>query len=170
MSGSQILLYTIRGINPAEVLTSLDVLADKIIIDCNNYDIPEDFDYQPIEYSLAEKLASEVPQAHIVKAFNTFAQEVFELAPSPLKDLNVSCFVAGDNKAACQKVMQLAEEIGFTPIDSGQLRNARMLEKMADFIRYMIIGQNLGSLAILSLQILPAAQTQRLGGRKISNL
>ena len=166
----EILLYTIRGINPAEVLNSIDVLTGKIIIDCNNFEIPENFDYQAIEYSLAEKLASEVPQAHVVKAFNTFAQEVFELAPSPLKDYNVSCFIAGDNQVARQKVMSLANDIGFTPIDSGKLRNARMLEKMADFIRFMIIAQNLGSYATISVNTLPTADKSRLGGRQASNL
>ena len=166
----EVLLYTIRGIDPKEVLTSTDVLTDKIIIDCNNYEIPDDFEYQAIEHSLAEKLAEQVPQAHVVKAFNTFAQEVFELAPSPLKDYDVFCFVAGDNDAARQKVMQLAKDIGFTPVDSGKLRNARMLEKLGDFIRYMIMGQELGSYATISVKTLPAAETSRLGGRQASNL
>lgn len=166
----EVLLYTIRGVDPNEVLTSIEVLTDKIIIDCNNYEVPEDFDYKAIEYSLAEKLADEVPQAHIVKAFNTFAQEVFELAPSPLKDYNVSCFVAGDDETARQKVMQLAKDIGFTPVDSGKLRNARMLEKMGDLIRYMIMGQELGSYATISVKTLPAAKISRLGGRQASNL
>lgn len=165
-----VLLYTIRGVDPNEVLTSIAVLKGKIIIDCNNFEIPEDFDYKAIDYSLAEQLASQVPQAHVVKAFNTFAQEVFELAPSPLKDYDVSCFVAGDNEAAKQKVMQLAKDIGFTPIDSGKLRNSRMLEKLGDFIRYMIGGQELGSYATISIQTLPAAKTTRLGGRQASNL
>jgi 8-hydroxy-5-deazaflavin:NADPH oxidoreductase len=70
-SFGDVLLYTIRGVNPAEVLTSIDVLNGKILIDCNNYDIPENFAFSSIELSLAEKLASEVPQALTVKAFNT---------------------------------------------------------------------------------------------------
>lgn len=166
----EVLLYTIRGIAPNEVLTSIDALTGKIIIDCNNYEVPEDFNYQEIEYALAEKLGSQVPQAHIVKAFNTFAQEVFELAPSPLGDYDVSCFVAGDNDAARQKVMQLAKDIGFTPVDSRKLRNSRMLEKLGDFIRYMIMGQELGSYATISVKTFPAAETLRLGGRQASNL
>ena len=166
----EVLLYTIRGLNPTEVLTSIDVLTDKIIIDCNNFEIPADFDYDAIAYSLAEKLASEVPQAQIVKAFNTMAQEVFELAPSPLKDYDVSCFVAGDDEAARQKVMQLAKDIGFTPVDSGKLRNARMLEKIGDFIRYLIIGQGLGSSATISVRQLRDPEKSRLGGRQASNL
>ncbi|MEY4518392.1 MAG: hypothetical protein RLZZ499_991 [Cyanobacteriota bacterium] len=165
-----VLLYTIRGINPAEVLTSIDMLNDKIIIDCNNYDIPENFAYPPIELSLAEKLASEVPQARVVKAFNTMAQEVFELSPQPLKEYNVSVFVAGDDGEAKKTVMNLSKDMGFAPVDCGELRFARLLEGLGDFIRYLMIGQNLGSYATISVATLPEAQNQRLGGRQSSSL
>jgi len=58
-------LYTVRGVNPAEVLTEIKILDGKILIDCNNFDIPEGFAYAPIAQSLAEKLATEVPNAHV---------------------------------------------------------------------------------------------------------
>lgn len=164
-----VLLYTIRGVNPADVLTSIDVLDDKILIDCNNYEIPENFAYPAIEYSLAEKLASEVPQARIIKAFNTMAQEVFELAPQPLKEYNVSVFVAGDDEDARKTVMSLAADIGFVPVDCGELRFARLLEGLGDFIRYLIIGQKLGGYATISVETLPEAKNQRLGGRQSSS-
>ncbi len=80
-----VLLYTARSIHPKEIFTSTKILTDKIIVDLNNFEIPEGFDYLPIEKSLAEQLSEEVPNAHIVKAFNTIPQEVFELAPEPLK-------------------------------------------------------------------------------------
>ena len=64
-------------------------------------------------------LAEQALDARVVKAFNTIPLEVFELAPEPLKDYNVSVFVAADDPAAKQAVMQLAQEIGFNPIDSG---------------------------------------------------
>lgn len=166
----EVLLYTIRGVNPAEVLSHIEVLSGKVLIDCNNFEIPEGFAYPPIEQSLAEKLASEVPKVRVVKAFNTMAQEVFELAPTPLKDYDVSCFVAGDDEAARNMVMKLAEDIGFNPVDCGGLRNARLLEGLGNFIRFMIIGQKLGSYATISVDVLPAAQQERLGGRQVSNL
>mgnify|MGYP003471077496 FL=1 len=165
-----VLLYTIRGMNPAEVLTSIDILNGKILIDCNNYDIPENFAYSPIEISLAEKLASEVPHARVVKAFNTMAQEVFELSPQPLQGYNVSVFVAGDDTEARKTVMNLAQDIGFAPVDCGELRFARLLEGLGDFIRYLMIGQNLGAYATISVATLPEAQNQRLGGRQSSSL
>jgi 8-hydroxy-5-deazaflavin:NADPH oxidoreductase len=165
-----VLLYTIRGVNPAEVLTSIELLNGKILIDCNNYDIPENFAYPPIEISLAEKLANEVPQARVVKAFNTMAQEVFELSPQPLKEYDVSVFVAGDDVEARKTVMKLAQDIGFVPVDCGELRFARQLEGMADFIRYLMFGQKLGSYATISVKTLPGTETQRLGGRQSSSL
>jgi 8-hydroxy-5-deazaflavin:NADPH oxidoreductase len=165
-----VLLYTVRGVNPAQVLTTVEVLSGKILIDCNNFDIPEGFAYPPIVQSLAEKLASEVPTARVVKAFNTMAQEVFELAPTPLKDLQVSVFVCADDIAARQVVMNLAKEIGFAPVDCGELRHARLVEGLGDFIRFILIGQLQNPYATISVNVLPAASNQRLGGRQISNL
>ncbi|MBW4617820.1 MAG: NAD(P)-binding domain-containing protein [Cyanosarcina radialis HA8281-LM2] len=166
----EVLLYTVRGINPAEVLTSIEVLTGKILIDCNNQEIPADFAYPTIIQSLAEKLAAEVPMAYVVKAFNTMAQEVFELAPDPLKSHDVSVFVAGDNESAKQTVMQLAGEIGFQAIDCGQLRQARLIETVGDFIRLLIIQQQMGAYATISVHSLPPAGEERLGGRQASNL
>jgi 8-hydroxy-5-deazaflavin:NADPH oxidoreductase len=166
----EVLLYSVRGVDPAEVLTDIAVLTGKILIDPNNSVIPAEFAYEPIVKSLAETLAEQVPQAIVVKAFNTMAQEVFELAPSPLKAHQVSAFVCGDDAAARQVVMQLAEEIGFVSVDCGELRQARLLEGLADFIRFMIIGQLQNPYATISVNVLPVATSQRLGGRQASNL
>lgn len=165
-----VLLYTARGVNPQEVITSIEMLSGKILIDCNNFEIPEGFAYPPILQSLAEKLASEVPNARVVKAFNTMAQEVFELAPSPLKNYHVSVFVCADDTEARQVVMKLAEDIGFVAVDCGELRHARLVESLGDFIRLMIIGQLQNPYATISVNVLPAASQQRLGGRQGSNL
>jgi 8-hydroxy-5-deazaflavin:NADPH oxidoreductase len=166
----EVLLYTARGVNPAEVLTDTAVLTGKILIDPNNSAIPEGFAYAPIVKSLAETLAEQLPQAIVVKAFNTMAQEVFELAPSPLKDHQVSVFVCSDDAAARQVVMQLATAIGFVAVDCGELRQARLVEGLGDFIRLMIIGQLQNPYATISVNVLPGATSQRLGGRQVSNL
>jgi 8-hydroxy-5-deazaflavin:NADPH oxidoreductase len=165
-----ILLYTARGVDPAAVFSSTEVLTGKILIDPNNSTIPDGFAYEPITISLAEILAAQVPHAIVVKAFNTMAQEVFELAPAPLNQHHVSAFVASDDAAARQTVMQLATDIGFVAIDSGALRNARLLEGMADFIRLIMIGQQQGPYATLSVNVLPTPTAQRLGGRQASTL
>ncbi|MCA1993270.1 MAG: NAD(P)-binding domain-containing protein [Coleofasciculus sp. S288] len=167
---ADVILWTARGIVPSELLSAPEVLDGKIIIDCNNQDIPEGFAYPAIAESLAEKLAKDVPNASVVKAFNTMAQEVFELAPQPIKEYQVSVFVAGDDEQAKKTVMQLAEEIGFVPVDSGVLRHARLIEGLGDFIRLIIIGQQQGPYATISVNVLPRAEGQRLGGRQASSL
>ncbi|MUL39257.1 NADPH-dependent F420 reductase [Gloeocapsopsis dulcis] len=165
-----VLLYTVRGVHPAEVFSSTSVIDNKILIDCNNQEISENFDYPAITQSLAEKLAAEVPNAKVVKAFNTMAQELFELAPIPLKNYNVSVFVAGDDESAKQTVIQLVQEIGFQAINCGELRHARLIESAGDLIRLLMIQQQMGSYATISVRSLPPAETQRLGGRQASNL
>lgn len=166
-----VLLWTARGILPSSLLSSTAPLADKVILDCNNREIPPNFAYAPLMgESLAEQLAADVPDAHVVKAFNTMAQEVFELSPMPLRDLDVSCFICGDHQPARQIAMTLATEIGFSAIDCGALQSARLLEAMGDFIRFMIGGMGLGPYATLSVHVLPEATTQRLGGRQPSEL
>ncbi|MEH2072123.1 MAG: NAD(P)-binding domain-containing protein [Nostoc sp.] len=167
---ADVILWTARSIMPKQLLSQPEVLSSKIIIDCNNQDIPEGFAYPPILESLAEKLAQDVPQARVVKAFNTMAQEVFELAPEPLKDYGVSVFVAGDDEQARKTVMGLAQEIGFLAVDCGVLRNARLLEGLGDFIRLIISGQKQGAYATISVNVLPTASGQRLGGRQTSSL
>lgn len=165
-----VILYTLRGITPSTVLSSTDVLTEKVLIDCNNWDIPQGYAYEPIVESLAERLAADVPNAHVVKAFNTMAQEVFELSPMPLKDYQVSCFVCGDNELARKTVMILAEDIGFAPVDCGPLQSARMIEGLGNFIRFTMGGMNLGPYATISVNQLPATQARRLGGRQPSSL
>ncbi|WP_041548488.1 hypothetical protein [Chamaesiphon minutus] len=66
--------------------------------------------------------------------------------------------------------MQLAEEIGFVAIDSGGLRNARLLEGIADFVRFLAIGQLQNFYTTISVKVLPAVEQSRLGGRQASSL
>ena len=42
----------------------------------------------------------------------------------------VDGYVAGDDPAAKQKVLELVSSLGFTPVDVGPLMNARTLEGM----------------------------------------
>lgn len=66
--------------------------------------------------------------------------------------------------------MQLAQEIGFNPINSGNLRNARLIEGLANLERFLAIHQQMGAYTVPSFIVLPPAQKQRLGGRQASSL
>lgn len=106
-------------------------LAGKIVVDCTN---PLRWDAGPVhdppaEGSNAAALAAAFPRARVVKGFNTFGAE-FHLDPS-LGDRSVDVYLAGDDRAAKTAVAQLARDAGFTPVDSGPLRNAALLENLA---------------------------------------
>jgi NADPH-dependent F420 reductase len=79
--------------------------------------------------SNAEELSSMLPDAHVVKAFNTlFASSQSD----PILDgVKLDGFVAGDDDAAKSKVIELVDSIGLEPIDAGPLVRARQLEGLA---------------------------------------
>lgn len=79
----------------------------------------------------AEELQRKVPNAHVVKAFNTvFAQH---MDTGRLGDQRLTAFVAADDAGARKRVVELASEIGFDAVDAGPLKNARLIESLAYF-------------------------------------
>ena len=106
-----------------EMGSSLD---GKVVVDVSNRPTPTP---DGAWTSIAEELQTRVPGAKVVKAFNTaFASrqanpEVGGVAPDG--------FVAGDDPAAKQTVLDVVESIGFRPVDAGSLASARTLEGMA---------------------------------------
>jgi predicted dinucleotide-binding enzyme len=79
--------------------------------------------------SLAEGLQERLPGAPVVKAFNTaFASRMADPVENgrPLDG-----FIAGDDAGAKEKVATLVRDMGFEPLDVGELKMARTLEGMA---------------------------------------
>lgn len=79
--------------------------------------------------SNAEQVASLLPNSPIVKAFNTlFASRQVD----PQTDgIQLDGFVAADDDAAKQTVIELVRSIGLRPVDVGPLVRARQLEGLA---------------------------------------
>lgn len=79
--------------------------------------------------SNAEELAKLLPDAHIVKAFNTLfaSRQGAQLA----SELQLDGFVAGDDASAKAQVIELIRSIGLSPVDVGPLVRARQLEGVA---------------------------------------
>jgi NADPH-dependent F420 reductase len=79
--------------------------------------------------SNAEELATLLPQARVVKAFNTlFASN----QASPVLDgIRLDGFVAADDEHARATVLELVSSVGLDPIDVGPLVRARQLEGLA---------------------------------------
>ncbi|MEM8639977.1 MAG: NAD(P)-binding domain-containing protein [Cyanobacteria bacterium P01_G01_bin.54] len=166
---SEVLLYTARGINPKDVVGDKAVLNGKILIDCNNSDVPRNFVYPPIEQSLAEMLQQQVPEARVVKSFNTMAMEIFEHCPNNIKQYQISNFVCGNSEVARTVVKQISDELGFDTIDCGELVRARLLEQQADFIRFLLISGTRSGAAFSTPKV-PPIDDPRLGGRESTRL
>ena len=79
--------------------------------------------------SAAELIATALPGAHVVKAFNTVFAGI-QADPGSSSE-PVDALFATDNEEARATVTQLAESIGFRPVYVGPLAAARELEAVA---------------------------------------
>ena len=77
------------------------------------------------DFSNAERLQTAIPNAYVVKAFNTLPSFVME---STTAGESRNVFVASDHPLARDKVIMLAREMNFESYNSGSLRTARYLE------------------------------------------
>jgi len=79
--------------------------------------------------SNAERLAAWLPDAHVVKAFNTlFASNQAD----PIADgVQLDGFVAADDATAKATILELVRSIGLNPVDVGPLSRAQQLEQLA---------------------------------------
>jgi predicted dinucleotide-binding enzyme len=100
--------------------------AGKVVVDVSNRPTP---DPAGAPASVAEELQGQLPNSKVVKAFNTaFASR--QANPS-VSGISADGFVAADDEAAKQTVLDVVESIGFRPVDAGSLAAARTLEGMA---------------------------------------
>jgi predicted dinucleotide-binding enzyme len=149
-----VLLYTARGVAPAQLLREPSALRGKIVIDCNNSDAdPEragEFLPAPVP-SYAEQLAALAPEARVVQAFNTVPHRVLELSRERIEQHRLSVLVCSDDVPARQLVLRLAADLGFVGVDCGELRRSRLVDGVVDFIRFQIAAMGLGPMTALSL-------------------
>jgi 8-hydroxy-5-deazaflavin:NADPH oxidoreductase len=79
--------------------------------------------------SNAEAFQAWLPEAHVVKAFNTVVAS--RLADPKEDGQPLDGFIAGDDSAAKATVAALVRDAGLEPLDVGGLKMARALEGMA---------------------------------------
>jgi NADPH-dependent F420 reductase len=121
-----VIMLAVPGANLVEIVSQLDGLAGKVLIDGTNRIAPR----QPGEpASLAETVAQLVPDARVVKAFNTLGAE--NLKDVVFGSQNASMFICGDDEEAKAFVTRLGEDIGLDVVDAGPLANASLLESLA---------------------------------------
>jgi predicted dinucleotide-binding enzyme len=118
--------YTNVLVSPLEHDSTL--FDGKILIDISNQlkRTPQNEDL-----SHAERLQAAIPNAYIVKAFNTISSFVME---STTAGESRNVFVASDHPLARDKVIMLAREMNFESHNSGSIRTARYLESYTRFL------------------------------------
>jgi predicted dinucleotide-binding enzyme len=95
--------------------------------------------------SAGEEIAKAVPQAQVVKAFNTLFAQVLADGPTFANDQRGSVFVASGSERAKQTATALAHSLGWNTVDAGALINARYLEPLAGLNIYLGYGAGLGT-------------------------
>ncbi len=116
-----------------------NAVAGKVIIDVTNPMKPDGSGLAVTTRSGAEELQDLLPDAFVVKAFNTvFASN----QATPIVDGDpLDGFYAGNNEAAKTKVAEFLRAVGYRPIDAGDLTAARALEHMA-FLNISLNARN----------------------------
>jgi 8-hydroxy-5-deazaflavin:NADPH oxidoreductase len=94
----------------------------KIVVDAMN-PYSENFEVIDLGNSTSsEEVRKQLPSARLVKAFNTMYYEMLRTGGRNSEDGRLVLFMAGDDSDAKDILSKLVEEIGFTPVDTGSLR------------------------------------------------
>ncbi len=91
----------------------------------------------------AEGLQRKAPGAKVVKAFNMHFAKNMESGHVGGEQLTL--FVAGDDKEAKGKTLELGRDLGFDPVDAGPLANAKLLESLGNLTIQLGFAQGLGT-------------------------
>lgn len=99
-----------------------DLFREKIVVDAMN---PYSENFEVIDLgdsTSSEEVRKQLSGARLVKAFNTMYYEMLRTGGRKSGDERLVLFVAGDDLDAKAVVSRLVDEIGFTPVDTGSLR------------------------------------------------
>jgi 8-hydroxy-5-deazaflavin:NADPH oxidoreductase len=116
----------------------------KVVIDATNPLLIDDRgDRLAIGFddSLGEQVQRALPEAHVIKAFNTvgsqyFVQPQFDGGPP-------SMFIAGNDDAAKSEVAKIVQSFGWESVDLGGIESSRYLEPMC--MAWLVYGLRTGT-------------------------
>ena len=135
VAGSDVVILAVPGTAFDALVSEVgDDLAGKVVVDVSNRPTP---DPSGTGTSAAEELQAKLPDASVVKAFNTLFSS--RQADPVVAGVHADGYVAGDDADAKDKVLRIVESIGFRPVDAGSLAVARTLEGMG----WLIIDRNM---------------------------
>lgn len=124
-----VVFLALPGKYAVDVLKSVQMPEKRILIDCMN---PLFMSLDGYE-SLAEMVAEAVPGARVIKAFNSIAW--YNLPKPSYEQVSASLFYCGDDPEAKTIVRDLGREIGYEPLDIGDLSGAKYMESIALLFR-----------------------------------
>jgi 8-hydroxy-5-deazaflavin:NADPH oxidoreductase len=90
--------------------------------------------------SAAEELQMLLPNAKVIKAFNTVPANDFE--QPVIADQKPDCFIAGNHEDALEAVYELVKTAGFHPVIAGELSVSRTLENMQRLLVQLSMQNN----------------------------
>lgn len=124
--GNDLILLAVPWTKVGEVLAREVDWADKIVVDATNIFVSYAPDFQIADLgsdSGSEMIARLIPEAHVVKAFNTLPMDKM-FAPLPESGMKRVLFIAGDDAGAVREVRRTVEDLGLSPIAIGSLATA----------------------------------------------
>ena len=115
-----------------EAAGGAQAFAGKTVVDINNPVSTDTFLMQPMGgASLAQAIQGRLPEARVVKAFNTAQATVWTLADPVLGDRHFVVPICGDSAEAKRQVTVLIEDTGCMAHDFGGLEYAASIEHVA---------------------------------------
>lgn len=125
-----VFLATPFPVTAALLAAHADVLAGKVLVDCTNPVGPGMTHGLGSARSGAEVLQATVPSARVVKAFSIYGYENLADNAYPAAGVRPAMFYCGDDGAAKDTVRGLIGDLGWDPLDAGDLQQALHLEHM----------------------------------------
>lgn len=114
---------------PVDVVTDIAVRLQKSLADTPVVDTSNEYPEPSPGPSVAERIAEVVPDAQVVKGFNTIGAN--RLATPTINGDAVTMLLASDHTGALESVGTLAGDLGFEPVVAGELDAAEHLEHLA---------------------------------------
>ena len=133
--GEIIILATTGGVTEDAIkMAGIENFSGKTVIDTTNPIAPEPADNGVLKYftdineSLMEKIQQLIPQANVVKAFNSVGNAL--MYKPNLKGQIPTMFICGNNTAAKEQVSAILEDFGWEVEDMGTVEAARAIEPL----------------------------------------
>lgn len=130
-AGDVVVLAVPYAALPSIIEANKEALTGKILVDISNPVNFENMDelVTPVDSSAAEEIAKLIPEARVVKGFNTtFAATLATKSVAGKETTTVQ--LASDDQEAKDIVAGYIQESGLNTIDAGALKRARELEAM----------------------------------------